>query len=140
MRWWSRSHPKTGTTKSEPEHQLATKSGSRGYVPERGDLVWLTFDPQAGHEQAGRRPAVVLSPAHYNSRAGLAVVVPVTRQEKNYPFEVPLPEAAAVAGVVLADQMKSVDWRAREAKRITALPSETVAAILQRAALLLKAS
>ena len=69
---------------------LATRSGSR-YVPERGDLVWLTFDPQAGHEQAGRRPAVVLSPANYNGRAMLALVVPVTQQVKGYPFEVALP-------------------------------------------------
>ena len=116
---------------------MATKSGSRGYVPDRGDLVWLTFDPQAGHEQAGRRPAVVLSPSHYNARAGLAVVVPVTRQEKQYPFEVLLPRGVAVRGVVLADQLKSVDWRAREAKRIAKLPEEIVSAILQRAALLL---
>lgn len=81
---------------------------------------------------------MVLSPSNYNSRAGLAVVVPVTRQEKQYPFEVPLPPDVAVKGVVLADQVKSLDWRAREAKRIAALPAEVVEAILRRAALLLK--
>lgn len=81
---------------------------------------------------------MVLSPSNYNSRAGLAVVVPVTRQEKQYPFEVPLPPDIAVKGVVLADQMKSLDWRAREVKRIAALPAEVVEAILRRAALLLK--
>jgi mRNA interferase MazF len=118
---------------------LATKSGSRRYVPERGDLVWLTFDPQAGHEQAGRRPAVVLSPSNYNGKTGLALLVPVTRQEKQYPFEVGLPDGLAVAGVVLADQIKSLDWRVRDARRIAVLPVATVAAILQRSSLLLKA-
>jgi mRNA interferase MazF len=118
---------------------LAAKSGSPKFVPERGDLVWLTFDPQAGHEQAGRRPAVVLSPSGYNGRSGLAVIVPVTRQEKGYPFEVPLPPDLPVSGVVLADQLKSLDWRARDAKRVAALPEEIIAAILQRAMLLLKA-
>jgi mRNA interferase MazF len=118
---------------------LATKSGSRGYVPARGDLVWLTFDPQAGHEQSGRRPAVVLSPASYNGKSGLAVVVPVTRQQKQYPFEVLLPSELPVTGVVLADQLKNLDWRAREAKRIAVLPTETIAAVLQLSVLLLKA-
>jgi mRNA interferase MazF len=96
----------------------------------------LTFDPQAGHEQAGRRPAVVLSPSTYNRRAGLAVVVHVTRREKQYPFEVALPAGLAVAGVVLADQVKSLDWRAREATRIACLPKDVVAAILARSILL----
>ena len=85
--------------KSERVNRLATKSGSRSYVPERGDLVWLTFDPEAGHEQAGRRPAVILSPQSYNRRAGLAIVVPVTRQVKQYPFEITLPANLPVSGV-----------------------------------------
>jgi len=114
------------------------KSGRRPYVPERGELVWLTFDPQAGHEQAGRRPAVILSPSSYNAKSGLAIVVPVTRQAKGYPFEVPLPPNLSLTGVVLADQLKNVDWRARDAQRIAPLPPETIAAILNRAALLLK--
>jgi mRNA interferase MazF len=85
-------------------------------VPERGDVVWLDFTPQAGHEQSGRRPAVVLSPAPYNAKVGLALVCPITTQAKGYPFEVALPERGKVTGVILADQVKSIDWRARRAK------------------------
>lgn len=87
----------------------------RAYVPEAGDLVWLTFDPQAGHEQRGRRPALILSPRAYNARAGLAIACPVTTHAKGYPFEVALPAASAVAGVVLADHVKSLDWHERRA-------------------------
>ncbi len=86
------------------------------YVPERGDILWLTFDPRAGHEQAGRRPAVVLSPAPYNRRASLALVCPITNQAKGYPFEVALPKDSPVSGVVLADHVKSADWAARRAQ------------------------
>ena len=117
---------------------LATRSGSR-YIPERGDVVWLTFDPQVGHEQAGRRPAVVLSPASYNGRAMLALMVPVTRQIKGYPFEVILPNDLPIAGAVLADQVKSLDWRARDVKRIASLPETTVLEILKRTNALLRA-
>ena len=85
------------------------------YVPEAGDIVWLQFDPQAGHEQAGHRPAVVLSPASYNGRAGMIVCCPTTTRIKGYPFEVAL--TSAPASVVLADQVKSQDWRARKATR-----------------------
>lgn len=115
---------------------MAAKSGSRTYVPERGDVVWLTLDPQAGHEQAGRRPAVVLSPALYNRKSGLAVFAPVTTQVKGYPFEVIIPSGLPVTGAVLADQLKSLDWRARKALRICRLPPETVRQILQKAAVL----
>lgn len=87
-----------------------------GYVPDAGDIVWMSFTPQSGHEQAGRRPAVVLSPKAYNSKAGLLVCVPVTNQIKGYPFEVALSGSAAT-GVALADQVKSLDWRSREAER-----------------------
>src|SRR5437588_1289807 len=97
-----------------------------GYVPERGDAVWITLDPQAGHEQAGRRPALVLSPAAYNGRVGLALLCPITNQAKGYPFEVVLPQGLSVTGVVLADQVKSLDWGARKADRICAVPEETV--------------
>lgn len=83
------------------------------YVPEAGDIVWMVFDPQAGHEEAGRRLAVVLSPASYNGRSGLAVVCPVTTRIKRYPFEVAL--AGDPPGVALADRVKSLDWRARRA-------------------------
>jgi mRNA interferase MazF len=115
---------------------LATRSGS-DYVPERGDIVWLSFDPQAGHEQAGRRPAVILSPATYNRSAGLAVVVPITSHVKGYPFEVPIPAGARVRGVILADHLKSVDWRARNAERVGRLPEKTLIQTLTKAALLI---
>lgn len=95
---------------------------STTYVPEAGDLIWLGFDPQAGHEQAGRRPALVLSPRTYNQKSGLALVCPVTNQVKGYPFEVSLPIGLAVSGVILADQVKSVDWKARRAARIGSTP------------------
>ena len=107
------------------------------YIPERGDLIWLHFDPQAGHEQAGRRPAVVLSPAQYNKKVGLAVVCPVTSKSKQYPFEVLLPEGLKVSGAVLADQLKSLDWKARKAARISQLPVEVAEEILAKARTLL---
>lgn len=87
----------------------------RGYVPDAGEIVWLQFNPQAGHEQAGHRPAVVLSPASYNRPTGLMVCCPVTTKIKGYPFEVAL--AGDPASVALADQVKSLDWRARNAQR-----------------------
>jgi len=102
------------------------------YVPAQGDAVWITLDPQAGHEQAGRRPALVLSPAAYNGRIGLALFCPITNQQKGYPFEVALPEGLAVTGVALADQVKSLDWRARTASRIGAVPQDVVAQVLRR--------
>jgi len=101
------------------------------YVPARGDAVWITLDPQAGHEQAGRRPALVLSPAAYNGRVGLALFCPITGQVKGYPFEVALPDGLAVSGVVLADQVKSLDWRARKTNRICAVPEPVIAQVLQ---------
>lgn len=97
------------------------------YVPDRGDILWLAFDPQAGHEQAGRRPALVLSPAAYNRRASLALVCPITNQAKGYPFEVALPQDSAVSGVVLADHVKSADWVARRAQFASKAPMEVVA-------------
>lgn len=109
----------------------------REYVPERGDAVWITLDPQSGHEQAGRRPAVVLSPSAYNGRVGLALLCPITGQTKGYPFEVAVPEGLSVAGVVLADQVKSLDWRARKASRICALPSEVIKRVIEKVSTLL---
>jgi len=94
----------------------------RRYVPERGDVVWLQFDPQAVHEQAGKRPALVLSPSAYNGRVGLALLCPITSQRKGYPFEVALPTGMKVQGVVLADQIKSLDWRIRRAERADSVP------------------
>ena len=104
------------------------------YVPSRGDLVWLQFNPQAGHEQAGHRPALVISPNSYNRRVGLALCCPVTSQVKGYPFEVLLPAGLGVEGAVLSDQLKSLDWRVRKARRIATAPAdvleETVGKIL----------
>jgi mRNA interferase MazF len=107
------------------------------YVPEAGDLVWLTFDPQAGREQAGRRPALVLSPARYNAKSGLALVCPVTSRAKGYPFEVALQEGLPVRGVVLSDHLKSVDWRERRAEHIGSVSSEVLGEVLDRLAPLL---
>jgi mRNA interferase MazF len=87
------------------------------YVPQRGDVVWLNFTPQAGHEQAGHRPALVLSPAAYNGKTGLLLCCPITSQVKGYPFEVPLGPETGARGVILSDQVKSLDWRARQARR-----------------------
>jgi mRNA interferase MazF len=94
------------------------------YIPERGDIVWLMFDPQAGHEQAGHRPALVISPGAYNAKTGLSLMCPITSQVKQYAFEVGIPSGLPVAGVVLADQIKSLDWRARKAEFICTLPPE----------------
>jgi mRNA interferase MazF len=94
------------------------------YIPGRGDVVWLMFDPQAGHEQAGCRPALVISPQAYNAKMGLSLVCPITSQVKHYAFEVGIPPGCPVAGVVLVDQIKSLDWRARKAEYICTLPAE----------------
>ena len=85
------------------------------YVPDCGDVIWLNFDPQAGHEQAGHRPALVLSPKAYNGKTGLCLVVPITNQSKGYPFELPLPASCQTTGVVLCDQVRNLDWKARMA-------------------------
>ena len=102
------------------------------YFPERGDAVWVSFDPQSGHEQAGRRPALVLSPSAYNRRVGLAVFCTITSQIKGYPFEVVIPGGLGVTGAVLSDQVKSLDWQARNAELICSLPEETVSQVLQK--------
>ena len=102
------------------------------YIPARGDAVWLTSNPKSGHEQAGRRPAVIVSPREYNGRVGLALCCPVTTKQKGYPFEVPLPDGLEVSGVILADQVKSLDWRARKAEYLTHLPRRTVLEVTQK--------
>ena len=106
-------------------------------APARGDTVWIDFDPQAGSEQAGRRPAVVLSPLAYNRTVGLALLCPITSRVKGYPFEVALPPGLPVRGVVLADQIKSLDWRARRAEVRASLPTDTLDEILRKAGFLL---
>ena len=100
-------------------------------APERGALIWLTFTPQSGREQAGRRPALVVSPSAYNSKVGLALVCPITSKVKGYPFEVPLPDGGPVQGVVLADQLRSLDWRSRQADIIGTAPMAVLERVLQ---------
>jgi mRNA interferase MazF len=109
----------------------------KDFVPDRGDAVWITFNPQADHEQAGRRPAVVLSPAAYNGKVGLAILCPITSKIKGYPFEVVLPEGLSISGAVLSDQVKSLDWQSRQAELIGRLPVEIVTEILQKLGTLL---
>ena len=110
---------------------------ARGYVPDTGDLVWLTFDPQTGHEQRGRRPALILSPRAYNTRARLAVACPVTSRAKGYPFEVALPDDGAVTGVILADHVKNLDWNARGAVFAAAAPPDVLNEVRERLRVLL---
>jgi mRNA interferase MazF len=107
------------------------------YVPERGDAVWISLNPQAGHGQAGRRPAVVLSPRSYNGKVGLALLCPITHQIKGYPFEIQIPAGLMVTGAILADQVKGLDWRARRVELICALPQPTVTDVLQKLSTLL---
>ena len=104
----------------------------RSYVPERGDIVWLQFNPQAGYEQAGHRPALVLSPASYNSRSGLMLCCPMTSQRKGYPFEVVIAEELDRESVVLADQVKSLDWKVRKAVKKGTASIDAVAETLSK--------
>ncbi len=99
------------------------------YVPERGDVVWISFSPQMGHEQAGRRPALVLSERSYNVLLDLAVVCPITNRAKGFSFEMPIPTGLAVTGIVLCDHVKSVDWRARKAEYLCTFPEPLVEAV-----------
>ncbi|MGD1000089.1 MAG: endoribonuclease MazF [Candidatus Brocadiia bacterium] len=108
------------------------------YCPKRGDIVWLAFDPQAGHEQVGRRPALVLSPEAYNRKVGLALFCPVTSHAKGYPFEVQIPTGLKLTGVVLSDQVKSLDWHARRATLCCELPEAAVQDVLQKLNVLLE--
>ncbi len=107
------------------------------YIPQRGDVVWLQFAPQPGHEQAGRRPALVISPSSYNGRVGLALFCPITSQEKGYPFEVILESSGKAEGVVLSDQVKSLDWRARKAKKFDRVSESVLREVVGRVKALL---
>lgn len=104
----------------------------RRYVPERGDLIWLSFSPQVGREQAGRRPALVLSPRRYNERVGLLIACPMTSQVKGYPFEVRLDGMAGLSGAILVDHLRSLDWRGRQAQRIGSVPEAVLDDVLVR--------
>jgi len=103
-----------------------------GYIPNRGDIVWINFNPQAGHEQAGRRPALILSPKDYNSKVGLAILCPITSKKKGYPFEVQISEGLPISGVILSDQAKSMDWKIRNTEFICKLGNQSVEQVLQR--------
>ena len=107
------------------------------YCPKRGDLVWISFNPQSGHEQAGHRPALVLSPEAYNRKVGLALLCPITSQVKGYPFEVNVPEGLKASGVILSDQVKSLDWKTRGASFLCSLPESTVHQVLNKVGTLL---
>lgn len=102
------------------------------YVPERGDLVWLDLNPRVGREQAGHRPALVVSESAYNERAGLALVCPITNQQKGYPFEVPIPDGLPVSGVVLADHVRSVDYSVRRMRRAGTASSNVIADVVAK--------
>lgn len=102
------------------------------YIPGRGDVVWVSLSPQAGHEQAGRRPALVVSPSVYNGRVGLALFCPITSQVKGYPFEVVIPPGMQVKGAVLSDQVKSLDWRVRKVEFLAKLPRRVTLEVLQK--------
>jgi len=105
---------------------------TRKYIPERGDIVWLEFNPQAGYEQSGHRPALVVSPRTYNEKVGLALFCPITSNVKGYPFEVVLPEKHKVSGAILSDQIKSLDWRMRKAKRMACAPQNVLEEVLAK--------
>lgn len=96
------------------------------FVPDRGDIIWLNFDPSLGHEQSGRRPGIVLSSLKYNQKVGLAIVCPITSQEKGYPFEVRIPEGFKIKGVILSDQMRCIDLNKRKIDLIFKIPHSVV--------------
>jgi mRNA interferase MazF len=104
----------------------------RSRVPERGDVAWINLDPRTGHEQRGRRPAIVLSPVSYNRKVGLAIMCPITSVVKGYPFEVAIPEGLGVSGVILADQVKSLDWRERRAEVKEKVPPDVAKEVLAK--------
>ena len=109
-----------------------------GYIPKRGDAVWLNLDPQSGREQAGRRPALVLTPFAYNNRVRLAIVCPITSQTKGYAFEVRIPVGLRVRGVILSDHVKSADWQTRDIEFICKLPESLVEEVIEKLSVLLK--
>ena len=111
---------------------------SSNYIPSRGDIVWLDFTPQAGHEQAGKRPAIVISPKSYNSKVGLALFLPITSKQKGYPFEIKLPNDLPISGVVLSDQIKSLDWKIRKIKFICTIPEKYYLEAIKKLFVLIK--
>jgi mRNA interferase MazF len=131
------SQKKTGTQRSTGGRQSETKSGST-YCPSAGDFIWIELDPTKGHEQRGRRPAIVLSPQTYNERTGLCLASPITGQAKAYPFEVPIPAGLSVTGVVLADQMRCLSWTARNANLAGRAPIDLLNDVREKIAALIE--
>lgn len=103
---------------------------SKAYISKKGDIIWINFNPQSGREQMGRRPALVVSPNIYNRKVGLIIVCPITTKIKNYPFEVKIPDTLIISGVVLSDQVKSLDYQTREAEFVCKIPSEILAEVI----------
>lgn len=110
------------------------------YLPDAGDLIWLDFTPQAGREQAGRRPALVISPRSYNAKTNLAIICPITSQAKGYPFEVAVTGSGKISGVVLSDHVKNLDWKQRRAAKAGKVSSPTLRSVRERIAALLEIS
>lgn len=111
---------------------------SDNFIPDRGDVIWISLNPQAGHEQAGRRPALVLSPTTYNGKVGMALLCPITNRIKGYPFEIEVPSGLQATGVILSDQVKCLDWKARKAEFICKLPSKVSIEVLKKFNTLIK--
>jgi len=110
---------------------------TRRYIPERGDFIWIDLQPRKGHEQSGHRPALVLSPKSYNRKTGLCILCPATRQSKGYAFEVKVPSVDMQSSVILSDHVRSVDWRARNAKPIFRVSSEVLEEVVAKLAALI---
>lgn len=108
------------------------------YEPDRGDIICMMLNPQSGHEQASRRPAIVISPLKYNSKTGLLICCPIISQEKKYPFEVKIPKGFPVSGIILADQVKNLDWQVREAQFVCKTPSSVIEPVIEKISLLLQ--
>ena len=113
--------------------------GPEEFVPDRGDMIWVQLGPTSGHEQSGRRPVLVVTPNAYNRRTGLAIVCPLTSKVKGYPFEVTVPEGGELTGVILADHVRSIDWRSCRAGFAATLPAAVVSDVLARLSPLLSA-
>jgi mRNA interferase MazF len=108
------------------------------YIPKQGDFVWINMDPQLGHEQAGRRPAIILSPYAYNKKVGLAILCPITNKIKGYPFEVIISGSLGISGVILSDQVKNLDWKARKVEFIQKASKKTLLKVFNKLNTLLK--